>query len=102
MDTITTIQDLLTCNGSARRATVSLTQSEYRLIAAAPTMHGALIEAAQASQEAFQEALRYVPEGSSVPPWITRLQQAAERAHAALVTADERFKPLNQQPYPTR
>jgi hypothetical protein len=65
-----------------------------RLWAAAPELHGALIEAAQAAYDAFQEALREVPEGSCVPPWITRLEQAAERAHAALVKADDRFRPL--------
>ena len=69
---------------------------QSRLVAAAPAMHGALIEAAQAAQEAFAEALRYVPEGSCVPPWITRLEQAAERAHAALVMADDRFKPTGE------
>lgn len=38
MDTITTIQDLLMCNGSAQPVTVVLTQNETRLIAAAPEM----------------------------------------------------------------
>ena len=80
---------------SVKRARAALAKAGAKdapLIVAAPAMHGALIEAAQAAQEAFAEALRYVPEGSCVPPWITRLEQAAERAHAALVMADERFK----------
>lgn len=38
MDTITTIQSLLKCNGSAQSVTVALTQNETRLIAAAPDM----------------------------------------------------------------
>lgn len=42
MDTITTIQGLLRCNGSAQSVTVALTQSEERLIAAAPDMLTAL------------------------------------------------------------
>ena len=42
MDTITTIQSLLTCNGSAQPVTVALMPSESRLIAAAPAMLEAL------------------------------------------------------------
>lgn len=42
MDTITTIQSLLTCNGSAQPVTVSLTPNDSRLIAAAPTLLEAL------------------------------------------------------------
>lgn len=42
VDTITTIQSLLTCNGSARPVTVALTQNEVRLIAAAPELLEAL------------------------------------------------------------
>lgn len=67
-------------------------EANARLIAALPDMHGALIEAVQAARDAFEAALQEVPEGSCVPPWITRLEQAAERAHAALVKADDRFK----------
>jgi len=42
MDTITTIQSLLKLNGSAQPVTVSLTESERHLIAAAPDMYEAL------------------------------------------------------------
>jgi hypothetical protein len=38
MDTITTIPDLLTCDGSARPVTVALTPSDHHLIAAAPEL----------------------------------------------------------------
>lgn len=47
MDTITTIQNLLTWNGSARPVTVALTPSESRLIAAAPELLAACKLAAQ-------------------------------------------------------
>jgi hypothetical protein len=70
------------------------TRPNARLLAASPEMHGALIELAQAAQDAYEEALREVPEGFCVPPWIVRLQQGAERAHAALVRVDARFNPL--------
>ena len=43
MDTITTIQNLLKLNGSARPVTVNLTESERHLIAAAPDMYEALV-----------------------------------------------------------
>ena len=42
MDTITTIPSLLASNGSAQPVTVALTQSELRLIAAAPELLEAL------------------------------------------------------------
>ena len=45
MDTITTIPDLLTFNGSARPATVSLMPNEAHLIAAAPELVDAVREA---------------------------------------------------------
>ena len=38
MDTIRTIQDLLTCNGSAQSVTIELTSASRRLIAAAPEL----------------------------------------------------------------
>ncbi len=38
MDTITTIQSLLTCNGSAQLVTVALMPNEMHLIAAAPDL----------------------------------------------------------------
>ncbi len=44
MDTITTIQDLLKCNGSAQSVTVNLTESTSRLIAAAPVLLDRLIK----------------------------------------------------------
>lgn len=45
MDTITTIQSLLMCSGSARPVTVVLTPNEESLIAAAPDMLEALQDA---------------------------------------------------------
>jgi DNA integrity scanning protein DisA with diadenylate cyclase activity len=42
MDTITTIQSLLKCNGSAQPVTVALMPNEARLIAAAPDLYAAL------------------------------------------------------------
>lgn len=42
MDTITTIQSLLMCNGSARPVTVELTPNTEALIAASPTLLEAL------------------------------------------------------------
>lgn len=43
MDTITTIQNLLTSNGSAQPVTVALMPSELRLIAAAPEVVAAAV-----------------------------------------------------------
>ena len=42
MDTIRTIQDLLTCNGSAQSVTIELTSESKGLIAAAPELLEAL------------------------------------------------------------
>ena len=42
MDIITTIQNLLTCNGCAAPVMVALTPNEISLIAAAPSMHAEL------------------------------------------------------------
>lgn len=52
MDIITTIQDLSKCNGSALPVMVALTQSEERLIAAAPALLEALTLAVAILQEA--------------------------------------------------
>ena len=45
MDTITTIQSLLTCDGSAQSVTVALMPNDRRLIAAAPVTANACREA---------------------------------------------------------
>ena len=55
MDTITTIQNLLTCNGCAAPVMVALTPNEISLIAAAPSMHAELT--ARRARDAEVEAL---------------------------------------------
>ena len=55
MDTITTIQNLLTCNGCAAPVMVALTPNEISLIAAAPSMHAELT--ARRARDADVEAL---------------------------------------------
>ena len=55
MDIITTIQNLLTCNGCAAPVMVALTPNEISLIAAAPSMHAELT--ARRARDAEVEAL---------------------------------------------
>ncbi len=55
MDTITTIQNLLTCNGCAAPVMVALTPNEISLIAAAPALLAELT--ARRARDADVEAL---------------------------------------------
>lgn len=69
------------------RISVGEAVANARLMAAAPAQHSALIEAAAAMEDAVREALSYVPEGSVVPEWITRLNNAAGRARGVIATS---------------
>ena len=89
MDTITTIPDLLTCNGSARPVTVSLTPSEHSLIAAAPE----LLAACKAQHEAlgilFAMLIARSPRNDTYSPSKSgRPWEALEQGHAAIVKAE--------------
>jgi hypothetical protein len=78
MDTITTIQSLLMCNGSAQPAMVALTQNELRLIAAAPDMFTALKRLCGETSS----AIAHLRLGESDP-----LVVAHEKAYAAIAKA---------------
>ena len=79
MDTITTIQSLLTCNGSARPATVALTPSETSLIAAAPTMLDVL---RKAEDELRRCGLDCVDSDERTDTLLTEIRAAIQRAEA--------------------
>ncbi len=76
MDTITTIQSLLTCNGSAQRVTVDLTQSELRLIAAAPE----LARAAQMAWGALAWIIAYDSEDKILARAMAELEAAIQKS----------------------
>jgi len=53
------------------------------LIAAAPEQHAALIEAASAIEDAYEDVYQSLPDGP-VPDWFVRLEAAAKQARATI------------------
>lgn len=80
MGTITTIQSLLMCNGSARPVTVELTPNTEALIAASPT----LLEAAIAVSKA---AVKRAAWGRDNVPAMREEQRALADLRAAITLA---------------
>lgn len=85
MDTITTTQDLLKFNGSARPVTVALTPNETRLIAAAPDLLRER-DALRADNKRLHECLTAANMGDVPLGWDDAIAEL-DRARAELAAA---------------